>query len=107
MSPSMLQLSMNYLAWPTNGNSKSSIVGIMSSNLFDVYQHVVPGQHVREYPGATCNGTSELLELSVKQYVPKEQMALQSTKTITILAAGGNGFPKVQLPNLRSDIRCQ
>lgn len=59
---------------------------------FIVKEHRVPGQHIREYPRATGNAQEEVLELAVKEYIPREGGGGEG---VTILAAHANGFPKV------------
>lgn len=65
----------------------------MSSSPFRIVEHVVPSQHIREYPGATANG-QETLNLAVKQYIPLDNPNPQPGD-VTILGAHANGFPKV------------
>ncbi|KAJ5823277.1 hypothetical protein N7447_005617 [Penicillium robsamsonii] len=60
---------------------------------FRIVEHVVPTQHIREYPGATANDQEEPLHLAVKQYIPLDNPNPQPGD-ITILAAHANGFPK-------------
>lgn len=66
----------------------------MSSNLFRTHEHIVPGQHIREYPAATANGQEEPLSLHIKQYVPLNNLN-PTAGDVTIIAAHANGFPKV------------
>ncbi|KAJ5544926.1 hypothetical protein N7535_006688 [Penicillium sp. DV-2018c] len=65
----------------------------MSSSPFRIVEHVVPTQHIREYPGATANSQEEVLNLAVKQYIPLDNPNPQPGD-VTILAAHANGFPK-------------
>jgi hypothetical protein len=74
------------------------------SSLFRIVEHVVPAQHIREYPGATANDQEEPLNLAVKQYIPLDNPNPQPGD-VTILAAHANGFPKVRdatLPRSRT-----
>ncbi|KAL2828918.1 Alpha/beta hydrolase family-domain-containing protein [Aspergillus cavernicola] len=64
-----------------------------SSGPFRIVEHVVPCQHLREYPGATGNEQEDVLDLAVKQYIPLDNLSPQPGD-ITILAAHANGFPK-------------
>lgn len=66
----------------------------MSSSPFRIVEHVVPSQHIREYPRATANSQEETLNLAVKQYIPLDNPDPQPGD-VTILAAHANGFPKV------------
>lgn len=63
---------------------------------FRLVEHLVPGQHLREYPGATASDQEEPLKLAVKQYIPLDNPDPQPGD-VTILAAHANGFPKVRL----------
>jgi hypothetical protein len=60
---------------------------------FRIVEHVVPCQHIREYPAATA-GVDDTLHLAVKQYIPFDNPNPQPGD-VTILAAHANGFPKV------------
>jgi len=66
----------------------------MASSPFRIVEHVVPSQHIREYPAATANSQEEPLNLVVKQYIPHDNPDPQPGD-VTILAAHANGFPKV------------
>ncbi|KAL6718019.1 hypothetical protein ACLMJK_004104 [Lecanora helva] len=59
---------------------------------FDVKEHVIPCQYIREYAGATLNDQEDTLQLHIKQYVPKEQA--HGPRPVTIVGAHANGFPK-------------
>ncbi|KAJ5138663.1 uncharacterized protein N7515_003511 [Penicillium bovifimosum] len=63
------------------------------SSPFRIVEHIVPAQHIREYPGATANDQEEALNLAVKQYIPLDNPNPQPGD-VTILAAHANGFPK-------------
>ncbi|BDD58477.1 hypothetical protein MAP00_003754 [Monascus purpureus] len=66
---------------------------MLSSSPFRIIEHVVPGQHIREYPRATANEQEDILHLSVKQYIPLDNPNPQHGD-VTIIAAHANGFPK-------------
>lgn len=55
----------------------------------------MPGQHIREYPRATADAQEEVLELAVKEYIPRDG---GGEGAVTVLAAHANGFPKVCPP---------
>ena len=61
---------------------------------FRVVEHIVPAQHIREYPRATANEQEDVLHLAVKQYIPHDNPN-QQDGDVTILGAHANGFPKV------------
>ncbi|KAJ5889208.1 Abhydrolase domain-containing protein mpaH [Penicillium tannophilum] len=60
---------------------------------FRIVEHVVPTQHIREYPGAIADNQDQPLGLAVKQYIPLDNPNPQPGD-VTILAAHANGFPK-------------
>ncbi|PVH97043.1 toxin biosynthesis protein [Periconia macrospinosa] len=61
----------------------------MENTLFDIQEHVIPCQHIREYPrGVKSEGS---LRLALKQYTP---ITSKSENGITIIAGHGNGIPK-------------
>ncbi|KAL8736264.1 MAG: hypothetical protein Q9166_000419 [cf. Caloplaca sp. 2 TL-2023] len=60
---------------------------------FNIQSHSLPGQYIREYPGATANSQEETLHLHVKQYTPVHRKICPDG-AVTIIAAHANGFPK-------------
>ena len=66
---------------------------------FNVIEHVVPCQYIREWPRATANGDEDILNLCVKQYIPRDNPDPRP-EDVTIIAAYANGFPKVSTRNL-------
>ena len=67
------------------------------SDLFEIREHVVDGQHIREYPRATANSQEDVLKLVVKQYIPKNNPNPQPGD-VTFIASHANGFVKVRPP---------
>ncbi|KAJ6045089.1 uncharacterized protein N7446_003291 [Penicillium canescens] len=65
----------------------------LTTDVFRVIEHVVPCQHISEYPGAKANGQANDLKLAVKQYIPIDNPDPQ-TGDVTILAAHANGLTK-------------
>ncbi|KAJ0414651.1 alpha/beta-hydrolase [Aspergillus carlsbadensis] len=63
-----------------------------SPPLFNISNHIIDTQHIREYPHAT-KSTNDALTLAVKQYTPKSNPNPQSGD-LTIVGAHGTGFPK-------------
>lgn len=61
---------------------------------FSVIEHVIPGQHIREYPNATKLREEDVLQISIKQYVPLNRSTPVPDNAVTIIGAHGNGFPK-------------
>jgi hypothetical protein len=80
------------------------VTALIMSSPFRIVEHVVPSQHIREYPGATANEQEEPLHLAVKQYIPLDNPNPQPGD-VTILAAHANGFPKVRVQNSRGSAR--
>lgn len=67
----------------------------MSLEHFTVKEHISPSQHIRGYPH-TVKEDDAVLRLSVKEYIPRRKLSqVQAETAVTIIAAGGNGFPKV------------
>lgn len=64
------------------------------SDLFDIKEYVVDGQHIREYARATAHSQEEVLHLAVKQYIPKDNTT-PKPGDITIVTSHANCFPKV------------
>lgn len=67
----------------------------MSTTLFSVQEHVLPTQHVREYHRATVEGPDTAVYLVLKHYTPLKNLS-PKVGDVTIIAAPGNGFPKVR-----------
>lgn len=65
----------------------------MPTSPFIITEHIIDGQHIREYPHATRTG-EDFLKLSVKRYTPKSNPNPQPGD-VTIIGAHGSGFPKV------------
>jgi pimeloyl-ACP methyl ester carboxylesterase len=60
---------------------------------FHVVEHVVPAQHIREFPRAVLGAEETVLKLHVKQYIPIDNPEPQPGD-LTIIGAHANGFPK-------------
>jgi hypothetical protein len=77
----------------------------MSSTKFLVKEHIVPCQHIREYPQATANKQEDILHLAVKQYIPLDNQSPHHGD-VTIIAAHANGFPKVGITSTWHCSKC-
>jgi hypothetical protein len=66
----------------------------MSSAIYEIREHLVPAQHIRQYPHATLGSQEDVLHLAVKQYTPRDNLD-PSPGDLTIIAAHANAFPKV------------
>jgi hypothetical protein len=66
------------------------------SSVFEIREHTIECQHIRQYARATANSQEDVLHLAVKQYIPLDN---QNPKEgdITIIGACANGFPKASL----------
>ncbi|KAJ5648007.1 hypothetical protein N7490_004379 [Penicillium lividum] len=69
---------------------------------FNVTEHVIDGQHVREYPNATVDSSSTI-KLVLKRYTPIDNPNPQPGD-VTIIGAHGCGFPKEVYEPLWEDI---
>lgn len=65
----------------------------MSADLFRVDEHIIPCQHIRQYPHATANEEEDVLHLAVKQYTPLNNLD-PKRGDVTIIGTHANGFPK-------------
>lgn len=81
-----------------------TVLKTMALRHFNIIEHVVPGQHVREYPHATRTRQEDILHISVKEYVPKNASIQTKHPGITIIATHGNGFPKETYEPLWDDM---
>ncbi|ROV96619.1 hypothetical protein VPNG_09009 [Cytospora leucostoma] len=73
------------------------------STVFDIREHVIDTQHIREYPRATAHSQEEVLQLAVKQYIPKDNPD-PKPGDITIIASHANGFVKELYEPLWEDL---
>ncbi|KAI1356142.1 Alpha/beta hydrolase family-domain-containing protein [Xylaria sp. FL0043] len=78
----------------------------MSSFPFHIKEHIVPGQHIREWPRATANSQEDVINLHVKQYIPKDNPSPQPGD-VTVLGAHANGFPKELYEALWTDLHAR
>ena len=78
----------------------------MSTKHFRIEPHVIPGQHIREYPNATRASQEETLKLAINHYVPKNSLEqnIVSERAVTIVATHANGFPKEMYEPLWDDL---
>ena len=65
----------------------------MSSTVYHCVEHVVPCQHIRQYPRGTAGDQETRLHLAVKQYTPIDH-AIPQPGDVTIIGAHANGFVK-------------
>ena len=65
----------------------------MSSPRYLCVEHVVPGQHIRNYSRAASREQEAVFQLAVKQYTPQYPTGPEPAD-ITILACHASGVPK-------------
>jgi hypothetical protein len=63
---------------------------------FQVIEHTIPCQSIREYHRAG-KSDNPALQLAVKQYIPLENIT-PGPEDVTIIAGHANGIPKVASP---------
>lgn len=74
-----------------------------SASPFEIKEHKVEAQHIREYPNATAHSQEEVLYLAVKQYIPKNNPS-PKPGDVTIIASHANGFVKELYEPLWEDL---
>ncbi|CZS89889.1 related to host-specific AK-toxin Akt2 [Rhynchosporium agropyri] len=78
----------------------------MPSSNFQIKEHVIECQHIREYARATSTSQEDVLHLSVKQYTPLDNLQPQKGD-VTIIGAHANGFPKELYEPLWEDLHAR
>ncbi|KAJ9151339.1 Peroxisomal membrane protein LPX1 [Pleurostoma richardsiae] len=73
------------------------------SAVFDIKEHVIESQHIREYPRATAHSQEEVLHIAIKQYIPKDNPNPQPGD-VTVIGAHANGFVKELYEPLWEDL---
>ncbi|KAL4879535.1 Alpha/beta hydrolase family-domain-containing protein [Aspergillus karnatakaensis] len=71
---------------------------------FNVVEHVLPGQHIREFPQSIKCRQETPLNLSIKQYTPLDQTSPIPDNAVTIIGVPGNGSPKEVYEPLWEDL---
>lgn len=71
---------------------------------FKIIEHVIPGQHIREYPQSIRGRQETALQLSIKQYVPTDRPDPVPENAVTIIGVPGNGSPKETYEPLWEDL---
>jgi hypothetical protein len=66
-----------------------------SSTVFQIKEHTLECQHIREYARATARAQEDVLYLAIKQYIPLDNPPELKDGDVTIIGAHANGFPKV------------
>ncbi|KAF9876217.1 hypothetical protein CkaCkLH20_06160 [Colletotrichum karsti] len=76
------------------------------SSVFHIKEHILDASHVREFPHALANSQDDVLKLSVKEYIPKDNTNPQPGD-VTIIGAHANGFPKELYEALWEDLHAE
>ncbi|KAI9035179.1 putative toxin biosynthesis protein [Aspergillus affinis] len=69
---------------------------------FKIIDHLLPGQHIREYPHSIQGRQETPLQVAIKQYVPTAQPIPDNA--VTIIGVPGNGSPKETYEPLWEDL---
>ena len=64
----------------------------MSASVFSVTEHILPCQHIREYPYGVKSESAKL-NLAIKEYTPLDNIDA-APGSVTIIAAHANGLVK-------------
>lgn len=62
---------------------------------FKIVEHVIPGQHIREYYHSVKGRQEAPVQLATKQYIPLDRPEPIPDNAVTIIGTHGNGSPKV------------
>ncbi|KAJ5093386.1 toxin biosynthesis protein [Penicillium angulare] len=62
---------------------------------FKIVEHVIPGQHIREYYHSVKGRQEAPVQLAIKQYIPLDRPEPIPDNAVTIIGTHGNGSPKV------------
>lgn len=76
----------------------------MATGRFDVREHIIDGQHIRDNPGGLNTDEDVTLKLAVKEYVPKVPVSFSRFPPMTIIGGHANGIPKEVYEPLWDDL---
>ncbi|KAJ2979761.1 hypothetical protein NUW58_g7120 [Xylaria curta] len=79
---------------------------LMMAFPFEIIEHTIPAQHIREWPRATAVSQEDVLHIRIKQYRPIDNPHPQPGD-VTVIGAHGNGFPKEVYEPLWSDLHAE
>ncbi|KAF7589198.1 hypothetical protein BBP40_004686 [Aspergillus hancockii] len=71
---------------------------------FKIIEHVLPGQHIREYYHSVKGRQESIIQIAIKQYIPLDLLDPISKDAITIIAVPGNAAPKEAYEPLWEDL---
>lgn len=66
----------------------------MSTSLFEVTEHIIQCQYIREYPHAQ-KIDQRPLKLAIKEYRPLKNLGAAAAGSVTLIATHANGLAKV------------
>ncbi|KAI0543193.1 hypothetical protein GGR58DRAFT_451075 [Xylaria digitata] len=78
----------------------------MMSFPFEIIEHTIPTQHIREWPRATAVSQDDVLQVRIKQYRPVDNPNPQPGD-VTVIRAHANGFPKEVYEPLWADFHTE
>ncbi|KAF2964676.1 hypothetical protein GQX73_g8903 [Xylaria multiplex] len=78
----------------------------MISFPFEIIEHTILAQHIREWPRATAVSQDDALEIRIKQYRPVDNPNPQPGD-VTVIGAHANGFPKEVYEPLWADFHTE
>lgn len=71
---------------------------------FQIIDHIIPGQHIREYPHSTKGKQETPLQIAIKQYISLDRPSPIPDNAVTIIGSPGNGTPKETYEPLWQDL---
>ncbi|PQE25563.1 toxin biosynthesis protein [Rutstroemia sp. NJR-2017a BBW] len=77
-----------------------------ATSIFEVKEHTVECQHIREYARATADYQEDVLRLAIKQYIPRDNPNPEQGD-VTIIGAHANGYPKELYEPLWEDLHAR
>lgn len=91
---------------PTTSPTHHSGQFIKMAFPFEVIDHTITAQHIRQWPRATAASQEHALQLCIKQYKPIDNPEPQPGD-VTVIGAQGNGFPKEVFEALWTDLHAR
>ncbi|TVY78130.1 Abhydrolase domain-containing protein mpaH [Lachnellula suecica] len=76
------------------------------SSVFQIKEHTLECQHIREYARATAISQEDVLHLAIKQYIPLDNPE-PHIGDLTIIGGHANGFPKELYEPLWEDLHAR
>ncbi|CAD6445021.1 eb35b61e-b925-473d-95b9-9afae0a23dfa [Sclerotinia trifoliorum] len=77
------------------------------ASTFKAIEHVIPDQHIREYPNGTKHQEEDIFQLPIKQFIPINSLSPVPENSLNIIWVYGSGFPKETYePLWEEDLYC-